>query len=374
MQGAGGVVAVALAIALAGCGGRRPPPPTPPPPALAPAPAPPAPPPHELTLPPLALTLVDGTTAQVFHVVDELSAWSPWAHPAYASWAKTEMELEDAERALLEKHARLRRKRRWGSLDQAFDVNAPLADAARVAADTRILTAEDAEDERALLAHFAPRLGPFLTSHRPEIAAFEARLALELPRLAPRVAELGRFCEVTEVVSVRAVLVATPAPEGEERVTRATIELEIAAGDDPFPAFVHGLARVIFLRRRATIAIAAGKCDESIDDETFEEGLALRVRARARRRGDRSREEADRGRPLRDPRARAASARCSRSARRSVPRSTRERRSGRSCRRRAMPGRRWSIREPRSRRGTERRSKERRRAARLTALAGRCLS
>src|SRR5580698_5413614 len=110
MPRVGGLRSIALSIALAACASV--PPPAPPPPAPPPPPPPvaPPPPPHELSAPPVAFTIVDGETAQVFHLVDELSGWYPRAHAEYAAWAKTQMPLDDAERAMLAKHAKLRAK------------------------------------------------------------------------------------------------------------------------------------------------------------------------------------------------------------------------------------------------------------------------
>jgi hypothetical protein len=260
----------------------------------------------------VVLAFIDGETAQVFHIVDELSYWYPQPHAQYAAWSAKEMPLDDAERALLAKHAKLRAKRGWGGLDQAFEVNAPIEEAVRAAREKKLLSAADAENERALLEHFAPRLTPFLLSQREVIAGFEARLAAALPRVAPMIARLGRFCETSETLSLRAVVVPTAAPvEGEGRVTRASIVLEIAPGDDSVGVFLHHLAHALLLQRRGTIAVGAGKCDEAIDDDTVEEGLAYAFAPGLTRGAGagadplRDLTEVDRARSLRDPRVRA---------------------------------------------------------------------
>jgi hypothetical protein len=223
------------------------------------------------------------------------------------------MPLDDAERALLAKHAKLRAKRRWGSLDQAFEVNVPLLEALQGAREKKLLGALDAEDERVLLEHFATRLAPFLHAQHDAIVAYEARLVSELPQVAPLLARLGRFCEVTEALPVRAVLVPTPAlpaaAEAEGRVARAAITVEVSAGDDPLVSFFHPLAHAVLLQRRGTIAMGAGTCDEAVDDETLEDGLAYAFAPGLVHPSDRDllREltEGDRARPLRDPRVRA---------------------------------------------------------------------
>ncbi|MGO9708979.1 MAG: hypothetical protein ACLQBL_08960 [Polyangiaceae bacterium] len=266
------------AVAVEACGAPAPPAPAAPAPPPPPPPAAPPPPPHDLAAPPIALTLIDSPTAQVFHIVDELSGWYPEAHAQYAEWAKKEMPLDDAERAMLKKHAKLRAMRRRGGSDEAFNVPLPIAEAAHAAVEKKLLTAADAADEQALLEHFESRLHPLLESQAKAISELEAKIAAELPRAAPLLARLGRFCEVTETLPIRAVLVANPLQaRGSGRARRTTIAIEVPSGDDTLPTFFHYLSHAILLQRRGTIALGAGKCEEAIDDETIEDALAYAV-------------------------------------------------------------------------------------------------
>jgi hypothetical protein len=188
------------------------------------------------------------------------------------------MPLDDTERTMLAKHAKLRAKRRRGGLDQSFNVSVSVPDAARGAVEKKLLALVDAADEQALIEHFEPRLRPLLESQAKAITELEAKVASELPRVAPLLARLGRFCEVTETLPIRAVLVPNPSSaRGEGRATRTTMVLEVPAGEDSVAAFFHYLSHVVLLQRRGTIAMAAGKCDEAVDDETLEEGLAYAI-------------------------------------------------------------------------------------------------
>src|SRR6185312_7746846 len=131
------------AVAACGLACASPPPPVapaPPPPA-APAPPPPAPPPaREIAFGPLVVTLSTSRTAQVFHVVDALSGWSPsLRRSAYAAWAKKELALDAGDRAMLAEHAKLRRRRGWGALDEAFVVDDAIDDAAARAVEAKLL-------------------------------------------------------------------------------------------------------------------------------------------------------------------------------------------------------------------------------------------
>jgi hypothetical protein len=258
----------------------------------------------------VALTLVDSPTAQTFHVVDELSRWYRDAHAQYAEWAAKEMPLDDAERAMLAKHAKLRAKRRRGGLEQAFEVDASIADAVRAALEKKALAPSDAADEQALLEHFAPRVQPLLASQAKAIAALEARIAEAAPRATTVFAELGRFCEVEGTLPVRAVLVANPSPaRAEARARRTSIVVEVPSTEDALATFFHTLAHAVLLQRRGTMAMGVGKCDEPVDDETLEDALAYAVAPGLLRVGDSdllaALVESDHAASLRDPRVRA---------------------------------------------------------------------
>jgi len=52
-------------------------------------------------------------TANLFHAVDQISAWSPFCHSQYSKWAPS---LDDKEATdALQRHAELRREKGWGS-------------------------------------------------------------------------------------------------------------------------------------------------------------------------------------------------------------------------------------------------------------------
>jgi hypothetical protein len=314
-------LAMAFAVAMASCASRPPLPPPAPlaPPAAAPAPPPPPPPPppHTLSAPPLAVTLLDARTAQVFHIVDELSRWYPEAPSDYSAWAATDMPLDDGERLMIGKHIQLRMARGWGALDQAFSSTAPVVAAAQAAAQKKLLRPGEADDERVLLEHFGARLRPFLESRQPSIVAFESRLAEAMPAASPLFAQLGRLCDIGDPLSVRVVVVPSPASaQREGRLARGTISIEVAATGDSsvasegaVRALMHALAVAVLQERRGTIASAARKCAESVDDETVEMGLAYAfapglVHSPG---GDPLRDAvaAERGASLREPRVRA---------------------------------------------------------------------
>src|SRR4051812_27545964 len=62
----------------------------------------------------LVLRISEAESAQVFHIVDQLSEWSEFCHRQYGRWAAKSVKLTDADRSLLAKHGEMRKARGWG--------------------------------------------------------------------------------------------------------------------------------------------------------------------------------------------------------------------------------------------------------------------
>src|SRR3954469_12641818 len=72
----------------------------------------------------MVLSLSDSPTAQVFHIVDQLSQWDVYTHGQYARWAKETHLLDEVDNELLRQHAEMRKKRGWGQgFEQTFLVD-----------------------------------------------------------------------------------------------------------------------------------------------------------------------------------------------------------------------------------------------------------
>ena len=225
--------------------------PPPPPPVRAPPPPPPAappPPPHDLAAPAhrahphrladgaglpcrgRALRLVPGGARAVRGVGEQ-------GHAARRRRAGDAREAREAPREAPPRRA----------LDQAFNVSAP---------DRRGGAARGREE--APHARPMPRTSrrssstsshgcdPLLEAQAKAIPELEAQIAAELPRAAPLARSAGRFCEVTETLPVRAVLVANPSPARGEG--RAQADDDRARGrpraTTPLPTFFHYLSHV----------------------------------------------------------------------------------------------------------------------------------
>jgi hypothetical protein len=159
----------------------------------------------------LKLVVSDAQTAQLFHVVDQLSQWDEYSHKQYVRWAAKSLALGPEDNALLAKHAELRRHRGWGhGFEQAFLVDDSIDGAAAKAVLSGLLDTQEADSERAILTHFAPILAPLLKEQQPQLEAFQARLAAAGPQLGPTILKLMAFAEVKEVLTVPVFLVSDP--------------------------------------------------------------------------------------------------------------------------------------------------------------------
>jgi len=61
----------------------------------------------------IVYSISESRTAQVFHIVDQLSQWDQYAHKQYGRWAARHLKLDQNDQRLLQKHAELRRARGW---------------------------------------------------------------------------------------------------------------------------------------------------------------------------------------------------------------------------------------------------------------------
>ena len=71
--------------------------------------------PKSLDLGGLVLVLSDAQTAQIFHIVDQLSQWDVYTHKQYVRWADARQFLDQRDRALLEEHTKMGKKTRLGA-------------------------------------------------------------------------------------------------------------------------------------------------------------------------------------------------------------------------------------------------------------------
>ena len=204
------------------------------------------------------LSISDSRTAQVFHIVDQLSQWDRYTHKAYVRWASTRLALTAEDGLLLERHAELRRARGWGNgFEQAFLVEEPIESAAQRAIDLGILSAEESAAEQAILLHFAPKIEPLRLEQAPRMAEFRRRLAEDRVRLTDLAGQIARFAGVARTVRIPVFLVPNPeTASGGGGANGGRLVVEVPSAD-PMGFLLHETLHVLLAPHGEAIRAAA---------------------------------------------------------------------------------------------------------------------
>ena len=222
----------------------------------------------------IVITVSDSWTAQVFHIVDQLSEWDEFCHRQYGRWATRTHLLDEQDRKLLQRHAQLRHVRGWGKgFEQAFYVESSIEVAAENAVETKLLSAEEAATEKAILMHFAPKLSDLLNKGAPQINSFKERLVVEGKQIVPFVQKLVRFSETETTVRVPLFLVTNPEENnGGGGFSGGRLVLEIEDKPDPLPTLFHECSHTLLFRHKEAIEVAAKSV--GLKWMTLNEGIA----------------------------------------------------------------------------------------------------
>jgi hypothetical protein len=205
------------------------------------------------------ISVSDSRTAQVFHIVDQISQWDSSVHHGYVRWANRTLALNQEDQRLLQKHAELRRARGWGNgFEQAFYVDDSIEVAAEHAVENKLISAEEATAEKVILLHFVPILSELLGRSVPQITSFEARLKTEGKRIAPVVKQLVRFSETKGIVTVPLFLVPNPEEgSGGGGFNGGRLVVEIQKAPDPLPILFHECLHALLWQHNEAIRVAA---------------------------------------------------------------------------------------------------------------------
>ena len=242
---------------------------------VAAAPPPAASAPETIALGPVTLDLSIARTAQVFYFVDQLSIWSPHAHRQYVRWADEQHLVGDRERALLETHKRLRLANgSWGPFDRAFASRLSIADAATRAAADGLVSAKDADDERAILEAFQPLLARTLDEGQPRLEAFRDRLKERAPTIGRVLGDVQAMMETYTPTPIPLFIVYDPVPHtGGGGYNGGVAWVEVSDTDSAMSTLMHEAIHVVMRDREPQIAAGAASCGNGLDAETLNEGF-----------------------------------------------------------------------------------------------------
>src|SRR5215813_9745188 len=228
--------------------------------------------PKSLDLGGLVLSVSDAPTAQIFHIVDQLSQWDVYTHKQYVRWAETTKLLVQRDRELLQQHAALRKKRGWGhGFEQTFLVDDSIENAAAKGIAAQFLSATQANTERDILLHFAPKLEPLLRQRQAEIATLQQQLVAEQPRLTPLMVQLAHFAEAKNPPVVKVFLVAnTEDHNGGGGANGGRLVVEVPLGDT-IGTLIHESLHQLLEPQRELIRSAAEMA--GLDYTVLSEGI-----------------------------------------------------------------------------------------------------
>jgi len=221
---------------------------------------------------PLKLELHTSYTAVLFHVVDQASQWSPFCHRAYRDGLEP-LDAEDV--ALLAKHAALRKQRGWDGLNPVMYSDGTLEEALAKGVATGVLTPEQADAERHLLAHFRPRIDTLLAAKAPNLDEGVARLVARTKDLKAFAERASRFA-MNASARVRFYLLPSPGPGAGGGYNGGVLTVELSKGDDPFGVLVHEAWHALVRTRDDTLN-ATVKQTPGLDYESLSEGMAYAV-------------------------------------------------------------------------------------------------
>src|SRR5262245_36123043 len=75
---------------------------------------------NDVALGGIVISVSDSWTAQLFHIVDQLSEWNQASHRQYGRWAAKALSLDEQDRKLLQDHAYASAKHLGGETDTRF--------------------------------------------------------------------------------------------------------------------------------------------------------------------------------------------------------------------------------------------------------------
>jgi hypothetical protein len=228
--------------------------------------------PWRLDLGGLVLVVSAAPTAQVFHIVDQLSQWDVYSHKQYMRWADRTQFLDRRDRELLEQHAGLRKKRGGHGFEQTFLVEDSIDNAAAKGIAEGLLAVNEAQAERDILLHFAPKLEPLLRERQKEIERLEQQLESERARLTQVVEQLARFAEMRLPPTVTVFLVAnTEEQSGGGEANGGRLVVEVPA-PDAIGTLLHESLHRLLEPQKGEIRAAAERA--ALDFTVLNEGIA----------------------------------------------------------------------------------------------------
>jgi hypothetical protein len=228
---------------------------------------------------PLKLDVYISETAQLFHVVDQISQWSEFSHEQYVRYFESlGGGLSESDRKILAEHVAIRKRYGWGrGPEQVFYTPLDLDEALKAGVVSGYLTAGEAETERRVLTYFRPRVKRLVSESRPLddfVREFARRRQSDLAAFAT---EAARFVGKSPAKPIPFYVIANPDDTSMGGgYNGGTLTLEIPRKRDVYPTVLHELFHAFVETKKDKIEIAV-RSVPGLDVQTLNEGLAYAI-------------------------------------------------------------------------------------------------
>ena len=214
-------------------------------------------------------------TAQLFHIVDQVSEWSGFSHRQYVRYFRANGGFSEDERKALAEHASIRKKYGWGhGPEQAFYSPLTLEAALTQAVEKGYLTESEASVERQVFSTFRPRVEPLINDSLSALHSFVTEISdrrLDLTVVANQVAG---FVGATPGRAISCYLIADPDDANMGGgYNGGFLTLEIPRNRDAYPTFLHEMLHA-FVDKQKPMLEGAVRQVSGLTVETLNEGLA----------------------------------------------------------------------------------------------------
>jgi hypothetical protein len=222
----------------------------------------------------MTLHISDSWTAQVFHITDQLSDWSPYSHHQYIRWAKKSLRLTTEDSAVLSRYAAVRKgHRNSDDFDHSFLVDGSIEQATAAAVAQRRLSPDEGKQVQGCLLYFASRLALLRDTAKAQVNAFYRRYAVHRAAMDSFLQHILYFTESQDKITIPVFLVVNPedgSGGGEANGGRLVIELQ--QHPDPLPFVAHESFHLLLVPHLVTLKALADSAN--VDWQVINEGMA----------------------------------------------------------------------------------------------------
>jgi hypothetical protein len=236
---------------------------------------------------PLKLDVYISETAQLFHVVDQISQWSEFSHEQYVRYFKSlDGGLSESDRKILDEHVAIRKRYGWGrGPEQVFYTPLDLDEALKAGIANGHLTVAEAETERRVLNHFRPRVERLVADSKP-LEDFVREFAGRQSDLDTFATEVARFVGRSPAKPIPFYVIADPDDRNMGGgYNGGILTLEIPRKRDVYPTVLHELFHAFLETKKDKIEIAIHSVP-GLDFQTLNEGLAYALSPGLQHTGD----------------------------------------------------------------------------------------